>query len=83
MSVDLLDSSCYLFSSLSPSLSLSFSSFSGGLADKEGTLIAGDELITVNGQSVEHMTRTEAWNFLKKLPNAPVHMLVKRVDYGF
>lgn len=55
----------------------------GGLADKEGTLIAGDELISVNDQSVEHMTRTEAWNFLKKLPNAPVHMVVKRVDYGF
>lgn len=29
----------------------------GGLADKEGTLIAGDEILTVNDDSVQNMTR--------------------------
>lgn len=46
--------------------------FKGGVADKEGNLDVGDEIISVNGQSVVSMTRTEAWNFLKKIPDGPV-----------
>lgn len=46
--------------------------FKGGAADKEGNLDVGDEIISVNGQSVASMTRTEAWNFLKKIPDGPV-----------
>lgn len=53
----------------------------GGPADKEGTLCSGDEVITVNEHSVNNMTRTEAWNFLKKLPEGPVILVVKRKKY--
>ena len=55
----------------------------GGLADKEGSLMAGDEILFVNHESVSSMTRTEAWNFLKKLPDGPVELVVRRIDYGF
>ena len=53
----------------------------GGPADKEGTLASGDELLSVNDHSVVNMTRTEAWNFLKKLPDGPVILMVKRKKY--
>ena len=53
----------------------------GGPADKEATLASGDEVITVNEHSVNNMTRTEAWNFLKKLPEGPVVLVVKRKKY--
>jgi hypothetical protein len=43
----------------------------------------GDEILFANQESVSGMTRTEAWNFLKKLPDGPVELVVRRVDYGF
>lgn len=43
----------------------------------------GDEILFVNHESVGGMTRTEAWNYLKKLPDGPVRLTVRRVDYGF
>lgn len=55
----------------------------GGLADKEGSLQASDEIISVNDDNVMYMTRTEAWNHLKKLPNAPVVLIVRRKVYGY
>ena len=45
--------------------------------------MAGDEILFVNEESVANMTRTEAWNFLKKLPDVPVTLTVRRVDYGY
>ncbi|CAG2104506.1 unnamed protein product [Medioppia subpectinata] len=53
----------------------------GGPADKEGTLASGDEVLTVNDHLVNNMTRTEAWNFLKKLPEGHVVLMVKRKKY--
>lgn len=50
----------------------------GGPADKEGTLQAGDEIVCVNNVAVYRMTRTEAWNYLKKLPDGIVSMVVRR-----
>ncbi|XP_054159829.1 GATA zinc finger domain-containing protein 7-like [Oppia nitens] len=55
--------------------------FRGGPADKEGTLVSGDEVLTVNEHSVANMTRTEAWNFLKKLPEGPVILVIRRKKY--
>lgn len=45
--------------------------------------MAGDEILSVNEKSVANMTRTEAWHFLKKLPDLPVNLVVRRVDYGY
>ncbi|KAG8195304.1 hypothetical protein JTE90_028451 [Oedothorax gibbosus] len=52
--------------------------FKGGAADKEGRLEEGDEISSINNQSVTNMTRTEAWNFLKKLPEGVVQLQVKK-----
>lgn len=56
-----------------------FLSVSGGAADKDGQLEEGDEIISVNDQPVTNMTRTEAWNFLKKLPEAPVLLKARKI----
>ncbi|CAN8005573.1 unnamed protein product, partial [Ixodes hexagonus] len=50
--------------------------FRGGAAERDGRLQVGSELISINGQVVSSMTRTEAWNFLKKLPDGPLTLLV-------
>lgn len=52
--------------------------FKGGAADKDGQLEEGDEIISVNDQPVNNMTRTEAWNFLKKLPEGPVLLKARK-----
>ena len=51
---------------------------SGGPVDKEGSLLEGDELLSVNDQSVQGMSRAEAWNFLKQLPDGKVTLEVIR-----
>ncbi|GIX78604.1 pro-interleukin-16 [Caerostris extrusa] len=52
--------------------------FKGGAADKEGQLEEGDEILSVNNHSVTNMTRTEAWNFLKKLPEGVIHLQIRK-----
>ncbi|XP_063695948.1 uncharacterized protein LOC134827293 [Culicoides brevitarsis] len=51
--------------------------FMGGVAEKSGQIVAGTEIISINNQSVERMTRIEVWNMMKRLPNGPVKLLVK------
>lgn len=50
----------------------------GGAIDKEGTLMEGDELLFVNNHPMEKMTKSDAWNFLKQLPDGLVLMVVRR-----
>lgn len=53
--------------------------FVGGPAEKCGKLEVGDELASVNGIDVSFMSRFEAWNVLKKLPEGiPISLTVKR-----
>lgn len=52
--------------------------FTGGAADKEGRLEEGDEIMSINNHPVTNMTRTEAWNFLKKLPEGVVQLYIKK-----
>ncbi|XP_035214780.1 uncharacterized protein LOC118188453 [Stegodyphus dumicola] len=54
--------------------------FKGGAADKEGKLEEGDEILAINNHPVNNMTRTEAWNFLKKLPEGPIFLNTKKVN---
>ncbi|KFM82764.1 Pro-interleukin-16, partial [Stegodyphus mimosarum] len=54
--------------------------FKGGAADKEGKLEEGDEILAINNHPVNNMTRTEAWNFLKKLPEGPIFLKAKKVN---
>lgn len=65
-------------------LTLSYLFFiKGGPADKEGTLLPGDELICVNNTAVYNMTRTEAWNYMKKLDDGNLSMVVRRKLYNY
>ncbi|XP_013790325.1 uncharacterized protein LOC106474179 [Limulus polyphemus] len=52
--------------------------FKGGDAERVGLLKAGDEIVSMNNQPVNNMTRTEAWNFMKKLPEGQVSITVKQ-----
>ena len=49
--------------------------------DKEGSLLEGDELVSVNEQPVQGMSRAEAWNFLKQLPDGKVTLATRRKRY--
>lgn len=54
----------------------------GGAADKGGVLKVGDELVSVNTVDVTGMARIEAWNFLKKLPDGTVTLVLRqKLDY--
>ncbi|KAK8778489.1 hypothetical protein V5799_020170 [Amblyomma americanum] len=52
--------------------------FRGGAAERDGRLQVADELVSINAQATYQMTRTEAWNFLKKLPDGPLTLQVVR-----
>lgn len=52
--------------------------FSGGVADKGGIMKVGDELMSVNTVDVTGMARIEAWNFLKKLPDGTVTLVLRQ-----
>ncbi|XP_064474815.1 uncharacterized protein LOC135388883 [Ornithodoros turicata] len=52
--------------------------FKGGAAERDGRLQIGSELIAINEQSVGAMTRTEAWNYLKKLADGALTLQVSR-----
>lgn len=52
--------------------------FQGGAADKTGILRVGDEIVSVNGTACGDMSRIEAWNFMKKLPNGEATLVLKQ-----
>lgn len=41
-------------------------------------LFAGDELLSLNGVDVTSMSRTEAWNMMKRLSDGQVVLNVRR-----
>lgn len=49
--------------------------------DKEGTLVERDELLSINDQSVQGMSRSEAWQLLKQLPDGKVTLVTRRKRY--
>jgi len=51
--------------------------FTGGAADKNGTLKVGDEIISVNNTDCTRMSRIEAWNFMKKLNDGTANLVVR------
>jgi len=52
--------------------------FSGGVAEKTTLLKVGDEILSVNNTDVSRMTRIEAWNFMKKLADGYVTIVVRQ-----
>ncbi|KAM3876865.1 pro-interleukin-16 [Diretmus argenteus] len=53
--------------------------FTGGAAEQSG-LQSGDELLQVQGMNMQEMTRFEAWNIIKALPEGPVTAVIRRKD---
>lgn len=49
----------------------------GGSAEKNGQLQAGDELLNVNGSDVTVLSRIEAWGLMKRLPDGPIALTVR------
>lgn len=52
--------------------------FSGGAASKSETLRVGDQILSVNGCDVTSMSRIEAWNLMKKLPDGNVTLVIRQ-----
>lgn len=50
---------------------------SGGAAEHSG-LQSGDEVLQVQGISLQDMTRFEAWSMIKALPEGPITVVLKR-----
>ncbi|XP_071344385.1 pro-interleukin-16 isoform X2 [Trachinotus anak] len=51
--------------------------FKGGAAEQSG-LQYGDELLQVQGVSLQDMTRFEAWNMIKALPEGLITVVIRR-----
>ncbi|XP_043954948.1 pro-interleukin-16 isoform X2 [Gambusia affinis] len=51
--------------------------FKGGAGEQSG-LQCGDELLQVEGVSLQDMTRFEAWKMIKALPEGPVRLVIRR-----
>merc|ERR1712203_1072006 len=54
--------------------------FSVGQAAEEGSLREGDEILSVNGMSVQGMSHSEAISIFKNIKTGPVTILVTRRD---
>jgi predicted CxxxxCH...CXXCH cytochrome family protein len=52
--------------------------FQGGLAEKNGGLCGGDELLAINGISLTNLSRIETWSLMKKLPDGDVTIHIHR-----
>ncbi|XP_029318440.1 pro-interleukin-16 [Cottoperca gobio] len=55
--------------------------FKGGAAEQSG-LQYGDELLQVQGVSLQDMTRFEAWNMIKALPEGAITTVIRRRQGG-
>ena len=49
----------------------------GGVAEQSG-LQCGDQLLEVQGTSLQDMSRFDAWNVIKALPLEPITAVIRR-----
>jgi C-terminal processing protease CtpA/Prc len=69
------------YTMVSSYVKICFSSFlimAGGAASKNSTLRVGDQIISVNDCDVRSMSRIEAWNLMKKLPDGAVSLIIRQ-----
>lgn len=52
--------------------------FRGAASEQSLTVQPGDEILQLAGTSVQGLTRFEAWNVIKALPDGPVTIVLKR-----
>lgn len=51
---------------------------SGAASEPSETVQPGDEILHLAGTAVQGLTRFEAWNIIKTLPDGPVTIVVRR-----
>lgn len=51
---------------------------SGAASEQSETVQPGDEILCLAGTAVQGLTRFEAWNVIKALPDGPVTIVVRR-----
>ncbi|KAM5206629.1 pro-interleukin-16 isoform 4-T5 [Hipposideros larvatus] len=52
--------------------------FKGAVSEQSETVQPGDEILHLAGTAVQGLTRFEAWNVIKALPDGPVTVLIRR-----
>ncbi|XP_032956140.1 pro-interleukin-16 isoform X3 [Rhinolophus ferrumequinum] len=52
--------------------------FKGAASEQSETVQPGDEILHLAGTAVQGLTRFEAWNVIKALPDGPVTILIRR-----
>lgn len=52
--------------------------FRGAASEQSDTVRPGDEILQLAGTAVQGLTRFEAWNVIKALPDGPVTLLIRR-----
>nr|XP_036869439.1 pro-interleukin-16 isoform X2 [Manis javanica] len=52
--------------------------FKGAASEQSETVQPGDEILCLAGTAVQGLTRFEAWNVIKALPDGPVTIVVRR-----
>ncbi|XP_019495643.1 PREDICTED: pro-interleukin-16 isoform X1 [Hipposideros armiger] len=52
--------------------------FKGAASEQSETVQPGDEILHLAGTTVQGLTRFEAWNVIKALPDGPVTVLIRR-----
>lgn len=55
-----------------------FSLVSGAAAEQSEVVQPGDEILHLAGTAMQGLTRFEAWNVIKALPDGPVTIVIKR-----
>ncbi|XP_039628693.1 pro-interleukin-16 isoform X2 [Polypterus senegalus] len=54
--------------------------FKGGQAEQTMAIQPGDELLQIQGTSLQGLTRFEAWNIIKALPDGLINAVIRRKD---
>ncbi|XP_053449851.1 pro-interleukin-16 isoform X2 [Nycticebus coucang] len=52
--------------------------FKGAASEQSETVQPGDEILHVAGTAMQGLTRFEAWNIIKALPDGPVTLVIRR-----
>ncbi|XP_025774483.1 pro-interleukin-16 [Puma concolor] len=52
--------------------------FKGAASEQSETIQPGDEILHLAGTAVQGLTRFEAWNIIKTLPDGPVTIVIRR-----
>lgn len=58
-----------------------FLHLSGAASEQSETIQPGDELLHLAGTAMQGLTRFEAWNIIKTLPDGPVPIVIRRKSH--